>query len=160
MEKLYILYITEHTQSGNDRFLAYIPSRWKNQPWLVRLGGYTHTPPHLFTLFTITYKVAVNALAERADTLHLFHLYSYKYSLLYVRVERVYRTQMSKDRVPTLIGIFPLLCWRKGWGHVMYCDGSLKMLVVPIALACCLVACYYQLHGCWDKANYTLLYII
>jgi hypothetical protein len=30
-------------------------------------------PP--FTLFTITYKVAVHAPAERADTLNLFHLY-------------------------------------------------------------------------------------
>ncbi len=33
--------------------------------------------PPLFTLFTITYKVAVYAPAERADTLTLFFLYSY-----------------------------------------------------------------------------------
>ncbi len=82
-----------------------------------------HAPPppaYPFTLFTITYKVAVNALAERVDTLHLFHLYHYMYSVLYIRVERVYRTQMLKDRVPTLIGIFPLLCWRKGEG-TMFC---------------------------------------
>ena len=37
--------------------------------------------PTLFTLFTITYKVAVYAPAERADTLHQFHLYPYKYSV-------------------------------------------------------------------------------
>jgi hypothetical protein len=37
------------------------------------------SPP--FTLFTITYKVAVYAPAERADTLTLFHLYSYLYSV-------------------------------------------------------------------------------
>jgi hypothetical protein len=38
-------------------------------------GGGAH-PPH-FTIFTITYKVAVCAPAERADTLTLFpfHLY-------------------------------------------------------------------------------------
>ncbi len=38
-------------------------------------GGDTHPPP--FTLFTITYKVAAYAPAERADTLTLFLLYSY-----------------------------------------------------------------------------------
>ncbi len=31
--------------------------------------------PSLFTIFTITYKVAVNAKVERADTLLLFNLY-------------------------------------------------------------------------------------
>ncbi len=40
-----------YTQSGNGRFLAYIPSRWKNQPWLVRVGG-ARPPP--FTLLTRT----------------------------------------------------------------------------------------------------------
>ncbi len=30
---------TEYTQNGNGRFLAYIPSRWKNYPRLVRVGG-------------------------------------------------------------------------------------------------------------------------
>ncbi len=30
---------TEYTQSGYCRFLAYIPSWLKNQPWLVRVGG-------------------------------------------------------------------------------------------------------------------------
>ncbi len=29
----------EYTQSGDCRFLAYIPSWWKKQPWLVRVGG-------------------------------------------------------------------------------------------------------------------------
>jgi hypothetical protein len=36
------------------------------------VGGARPSP---FTLFTITYKVAVHAPAERADTLNLFHLY-------------------------------------------------------------------------------------
>ncbi len=38
-------------------------------------GGGARQPP--FTIFTITYKVAVYAPAERADTLLLFHLYPY-----------------------------------------------------------------------------------
>jgi hypothetical protein len=60
---------TECTQSGNSRFLAYISSWWKNQPWLLGEGG---APPPPFTLVTITYKVAVCTPAERADTLPLF----------------------------------------------------------------------------------------
>ncbi len=36
-------------------------------------GGGSSLPP--FTLFAITYKVAVYSPAERADTLTLFHLY-------------------------------------------------------------------------------------
>jgi len=36
-------------------------------------GGDVRPPP--FALFTITYKVAVYAPAERADTLPVFHLY-------------------------------------------------------------------------------------
>jgi hypothetical protein len=36
--------------------------------------------PPPFSLFTITYKVAVYAPAEWADTFTLFHLYKYMYS--------------------------------------------------------------------------------
>ncbi len=61
---------TEYTQSGNSRFLAYISSWWKNQPWL--LGGRGGARPPPFTQVTITYKVAVCAPAERADTIPLF----------------------------------------------------------------------------------------
>jgi hypothetical protein len=43
------------------------------------MGG-VRPPP--VTLFTITYKVAVYAPAERADTLLLFHLYPYMYSVV------------------------------------------------------------------------------
>ncbi len=60
---------SEYTQSGDCRFLAYIPSWWKNQPWLVRGGGWRPTP---FQLITFTYKVAVYAPAEWADTRKLF----------------------------------------------------------------------------------------
>ena len=48
------------------------------EPPLVRVGG-ARPPP--FTLSTITYKVVVYAPAERADTLPLFRLYPYMYSV-------------------------------------------------------------------------------
>ncbi len=57
-------------QSGNGHFLAYIPSRGKNQPRLVRAGGACPPP---FTISTITYKVKRSvqyAPAESADTHH------------------------------------------------------------------------------------------
>jgi hypothetical protein len=63
-----IVTTTEYTQSGNGHFLAYIPSCWKNQPSLVRVGGASPPP---FTIYTIKYKVAMYAPAERADILPL-----------------------------------------------------------------------------------------
>ncbi len=42
------------------------------------MGG---SRPPSFTISTITYKVVVYAPAERADTLHLFLLYPYMYSV-------------------------------------------------------------------------------
>ncbi len=56
-------------------FLAYIPSFHSR---LVRVVGASPPP---FTLFNITYKVVVYAPAERADTLPLFLLYPYMYSV-------------------------------------------------------------------------------
>ncbi len=44
------------------------------------VGGARPRPPS-FTLFTITYKVAVYAPTERADILPLFHLYPNMYSV-------------------------------------------------------------------------------
>jgi hypothetical protein len=52
--------------------------RVKSVLWLVRVGG--ARPPPLIT-FTLTSKVAVYAPAEWADTLTLFHLYQYVYSV-------------------------------------------------------------------------------
>jgi hypothetical protein len=46
---------------------------------LTRKVGVARLPT--FTLFTITYKVAVYTTDERADTLPLFHLYPYMYSV-------------------------------------------------------------------------------
>jgi hypothetical protein len=62
---------TEYTQSGNCHFLVYIPSWWKNQPSLVRVGG-AH-PPRV-PISTNAYKAGVYAPAVRADTLPLFLL--------------------------------------------------------------------------------------
>jgi hypothetical protein len=59
-------------------FWRTIPSWWKNQPRLVRVGSARLSP---FTIVTITYKVAVYAPAERADTLTLFNFYQYMYSV-------------------------------------------------------------------------------
>ena len=62
---------TEYTRSGEGRFLTYIQSRWKIQPGWWRWGMHSAHPPP-FTIFTIKYKVAVNAPAEVADTISLF----------------------------------------------------------------------------------------
>ncbi len=68
----------QSTQSGNDSFLAYRLSWWKNQPWLVRMGDACPSP---CTISTISYKVVVYAPAESADTLPIFLLYPYMYSV-------------------------------------------------------------------------------
>ncbi len=39
---LNITFTPQSTQSGNGRFFSYIPSWWKNQPWLVRVGVHAH----------------------------------------------------------------------------------------------------------------------
>ncbi len=53
-------------------------------------GGGPRPPP--FTIFTITYKFAVYALAQWADALTLFHLYQYMYSaVLHYLITRVRR---------------------------------------------------------------------
>jgi hypothetical protein len=62
---------TEYTQSGNDHFHhdGKISPGWR--------GWGVHTHP----LSTITYKVVVYAPPERADTLPLFILFPYMYSV-------------------------------------------------------------------------------
>jgi hypothetical protein len=52
---------------------------------MMRVGGARPSP---FTLFTITYKVAVYAPAERADILPLFLLYPYMYSVVHSEVRQ------------------------------------------------------------------------
>ncbi len=69
---------TEYTQSSNGHFLANIPPWWKIQPRLVVVVG---ARPPCFTISTITYKLVVYTLAERADILPLFLLYPYMYSV-------------------------------------------------------------------------------
>ncbi len=69
---------TEYTQSGNGRFLSYIPSWWKNLPRLGRVGG-ARPPP--FTKVTFMYKVAVYAPAERPAKLPPYFYYAPMYSV-------------------------------------------------------------------------------
>jgi len=67
--------VSEHRvpQSGNCRFLAYVHSIMMEKLAQVGKGGGARPPP--FIIFTITYKVAVCAPAERADILPVLHLY-------------------------------------------------------------------------------------
>jgi hypothetical protein len=48
---------------------------------------------------------------------------------------RGYRSQMSKARTPSLIGIFPLAVVERGGRLLLYCGGGLKVLVIPTAMA-------------------------
>ncbi len=70
------------------------PARW--------VGGCTHTPFH-YIYSTITFKVVVYAPAERADTLPLFLLYPYMYSVL----------TTSPSTNPVLI-LTPIPCYTGG----------------------------------------------
>jgi hypothetical protein len=56
-------------------------------PRLVRVRG---ARPPTFTLSTITREIVVYALAERTDTLPLFLLYPYKYSVASILLFEVY----------------------------------------------------------------------
>jgi hypothetical protein len=65
--------------------------------WLVRVGG-ARLHAHPSQPITITHKVAVYAPAERADTLPLFHLYPYMYSV----VQTIDPYPEDKEDVPHL----------------------------------------------------------
>ncbi len=69
----------QSTQNGNVLYLVYIPSWWKNLPRLVRVGC-TPTPCH-FIYHQVQSCGVPYAPAERADTLPLFLLYPYVYSV-------------------------------------------------------------------------------
>jgi hypothetical protein len=56
-----------------QRLISGVQSIMMEKSALVGKVGGVRLPP--FTLFSITYKVAVYASTERADTLHVFHLY-------------------------------------------------------------------------------------
>ncbi len=68
---------TEYTE-WQGHFLTYIPSLMEK---LALAGEGWGLHAHPFSISTITYKVVVYALAERADTLPLFLLYLYMYSV-------------------------------------------------------------------------------
>jgi hypothetical protein len=69
-----------YKQSGHCRNTG-VHSIMMDKSALSSEGGVARPLP--FTLVTITYKVAMYAPAERADTLTLFHLYNYMYSVVW-----------------------------------------------------------------------------
>jgi len=78
--------ITEYTQSGDCRFLAYIPSWWKNQPWLVGVGGCTPTP---FSLLPLRKKLHCTLLLR--GQIYLLSFHSTLYVLCGINRRRYYR---------------------------------------------------------------------
>jgi hypothetical protein len=61
-------------------------------------GEGTPTPFH-YTAGTITYKVVMHATAERADTLPLFLLYPYMYSVIAISIQDLgLRQRKGKQR--------------------------------------------------------------
>ncbi len=106
-------------QSGNARFLSYIPSWWKNLPRLVRGGGAAALQAQSsFTIF-IRYKVAVYAPGERAHTLPL-HISSLPLCTLscFVWIYMILTDRLSAG--PSYPSRLPTLCWlfggQGGWG--------------------------------------------
>ncbi len=70
-----VLEPTEYcTQSGNGRFLAYIPSWWKNKPRLVRVVGGARPPP--FIIVTITYRTKLQCTLQLSGQIHSHHFIS------------------------------------------------------------------------------------
>ncbi len=67
------------TQSGNGQFFDEHSIMMEKLAQAGEGGGGARPPP--FTISTITYKVVVYATAERAETLPLFLLYPYMYSM-------------------------------------------------------------------------------
>ncbi len=78
--------ITEYTQNGDCRFLACIPSRWKNQPWLVRVGG-ARPPP--FGLLPSRTKLQCTLLLR--GQIHFLYFHSTLYVLCGRNRRRYYR---------------------------------------------------------------------
>jgi hypothetical protein len=71
------------------------------------VGG---APPPPFTISIITYKVVVYALAERADTLPLFLLYHYMYSVVAILTNGACRSVVHLDELnvvnlPLVVGL-------------------------------------------------------
>jgi hypothetical protein len=76
-------------------------------------------PPYTFA--TIKYKVAVYAPSDRADTLHLFHLYPYMYSVdctMPVNSEGVCMyVQCNSTLVPLLL--FQVASLKRQWWFIV-----------------------------------------
>ncbi len=72
----------------------------------MRVGG--ARPPPLIT-FTLTSKVAVYAPAEGADTLTLFHLYQYMYSVVSSDRHQLRKVRLEPPPPPPCLSAVSLL---------------------------------------------------
>ncbi len=68
---------TKYTQSGNDHFMAHIPSWWKYQPSLVRLGAQC-TPTPFHSIYHHVQSCGVRSSWEGRYTppIYILHMYS------------------------------------------------------------------------------------
>jgi hypothetical protein len=81
--------ISQSTQSGNGHFLAYIPStRVKPARAAARVGVHAY-PISLYLPSRTNYCSILYAPAEKADTLPLFLLYPYVYSVVHMNITHV-----------------------------------------------------------------------
>ncbi len=96
-------------------FLAYIPSWWKNQPSLVRVGG--ARPPH-FTISTITWYTVSRTLQLRGQMIHCPYFYSTPLCTLWVKLTtEKNRANMSRSNLISS-RIFFLWGWvQQALGH-------------------------------------------
>jgi hypothetical protein len=87
-------------------------------------GGrmHAHLPPSIpfHSIYHHVQSCSERSSWEGRYTPPISSLFLYVLSALCTRGEGVQNTDVKKDRVPTLNGIFPQLCWRKGEG-VMFC---------------------------------------
>ncbi len=97
---------TEYKKSANGRFLAYIPSWWKNAPWLVRVGGARQPPFTLLPSRTLqSCSVRSSREGRLGDTFPVFHSSLYLYShkvLTYVEYRPVSGVFPNIDPPPPL----------------------------------------------------------
>jgi hypothetical protein len=104
-----IVATTEYTEwHSNGHFLANIVMEKLAQA-VEGMGG--ARPPPL-TISTITYKVVVYVLADRADTRPLFLLYPYMYSVIAPAYKD--RKQQKESTLSTRVGLSGLLRWWPG----------------------------------------------
>ncbi len=110
--------ITEHTQSGNGRFLAYIPSWWKNSPCWWGWGADAH-PLSLYPPLHTKLQCPLQLECAAADILSLFHLYPYELC----EVRYIFSWNLL------------CLCYLRVWFHLYFISESQYWLTVAFGCA-------------------------